>query len=229
MGELAVGLHPGGNLGFSRSRCWGVRHFAELTDLLIAEHDASVFIFCSEGDCFIAERIERLVRNPGRTTVVRGRRLREIAAIVQQMDLFVGNNSSLMHIASAVGVPTIGLFGSTDPRLTGPRGSNTWAVRLDLPCSPCFEMPESGRSSRCANRVPLACIRRLEPQLVMGPIARILEGQREEDLDDPRGDPHIVSICDTAVALDSKWRSVSEEILEDLTGGHGPESDYVTE
>ena len=50
-------------------------------------------------------------------------------AALKRADLFIGNDSGLMHIAAAAGIPTIGLFGPSDERRYGPWGENTVAVR----------------------------------------------------------------------------------------------------
>jgi ADP-heptose:LPS heptosyltransferase len=44
-----------------------------------------------------------------------------------------------MHIAASLGVPTIAIFGSTDPKLTGPLGDNVRIIKKGIECSPCFE------------------------------------------------------------------------------------------
>jgi heptosyltransferase-2 len=60
------------------------------------------------------------------------------------MDALVGarlvlcNDSGAMHVASALGVPTMSVFGSTEPQLTGPMGPRARVLRHHVPCSPCF-------------------------------------------------------------------------------------------
>jgi heptosyltransferase-2 len=69
----------------------------------------------------------------GRTTVA------EAAAVLAGADAFVGNDSGLMHLAAAVGAPTVGLFGSTNPAWTAPRGNATAVVAADgFSCRPCY-------------------------------------------------------------------------------------------
>lgn len=69
----------------------------------------------------------------GRTTVA------EAAAVLAGADAFVGNDSGLMHLAAAMGVPTVGLFGSTNPAWTAPRGRRTAVVAAEgFACRPCY-------------------------------------------------------------------------------------------
>jgi heptosyltransferase-2 len=53
--------------------------------------------------------------------------------------LFISNDSGLMHVASALGIPTIAIFGSTNPVTTGPAGIKTVIVHRDVACSPCMK------------------------------------------------------------------------------------------
>ncbi len=69
----------------------------------------------------------------GRTT------LPQVAGILAGARVFIGNDSGLMHLAAALGAPTVGIFGSSDPRWTAPLGPRTAVVVPDgFPCSPCF-------------------------------------------------------------------------------------------
>ncbi len=61
------------------------------------------------------------------------------AAIIEQLDLFVSNDSGLMHVAAALKRPQVAIFGSTDPHVTRPLNPNSLVLHARLPCSPCFE------------------------------------------------------------------------------------------
>ena len=63
--------------------------------------------------------------------------LSQAAAILSRASVVVANDSGLMHLAAALGAPTVGLFGATDPEATGPRGEVTTVLRGNAPCSPC--------------------------------------------------------------------------------------------
>ena len=64
--------------------------------------------------------------------------LRELAAVLKKAKLFVGNDSGVMHMASALDIPTVGIFGPTDPFYVAPQNEKSMVVRLDLACSPCY-------------------------------------------------------------------------------------------
>jgi len=60
------------------------------------------------------------------------------AAVIAHLDLFVSNDSGLMHVAAALKRPQVALFGSTDPEATGPRNPRAEVLYSGLPCSPCM-------------------------------------------------------------------------------------------
>jgi heptosyltransferase-2 len=78
-------------------------------------------------------------RQPGVLDLVGRTDIRQVVAILKAARLFVGNDSGLMHLAAALGTPTLGLFGSTSPNWTGPRGERTAVVEASgFACQPCF-------------------------------------------------------------------------------------------
>jgi heptosyltransferase-2 len=62
----------------------------------------------------------------------------ELIALLSMCDGFAGNDSGAMHLASALGIPTVGIFGSTNPARTGPFGPRSSVVSHPLDCTPCL-------------------------------------------------------------------------------------------
>lgn len=142
-----------------RSKCWPESRFSELADLLSDRLDARIVLLGSPSEKEITARIAGKVRRPcldlaGRISIV------ELAALLEASDLYVGNDSGLMHMASATRTRTVALFGPTDPGRTGPYNPRARVVRADLDCMPCFK--RECRNPRCMNEiapeaVALAC------------------------------------------------------------------------
>lgn len=88
------------------------------------------------------------------------------AAIIHRCNLFISNDSGLMHVAAAVGVPTIGLFGPTDEALTGPRGPKGFIVRAEG-TKPVYTT--ENRISLGAS--PHTSLLAITPQMVLGKIS----------------------------------------------------------
>ena len=66
-------------------------------------------------------------------------RLTELIAKLRGCKLLLTNDTGTMHLAAAMGVPTVSIFGSTEPVLTSPLGSQHTIIRHHVPCSPCFK------------------------------------------------------------------------------------------
>jgi heptosyltransferase-2 len=110
--------------------------FAALADRLMGALNADVLIFGSPGERPLAEEIAHaMVHTP---TVVAGETsLRQLLALMAQCRLMVTNDSGPMHLAAALGIPLVAIFGSTDERATGPVGARIRIVSRRAECSPC--------------------------------------------------------------------------------------------
>lgn len=121
----------------ARFKEWAPDRFAELANALTgpggALEGASIVLLGGPGD----EPTTRAVAaqlDPGRTRDLTGQlSIAESGACLSRASLFVGNDSGLMHMAAAAGIPTLGLFGPTDERVYGPWGRATLAVRAGGP------------------------------------------------------------------------------------------------
>jgi len=145
-------LCPGAEYGPAKR--WPPAHFAELAQRLAAA-GYSVWLAGSAQDAPAGEDIARrstATNLCGKTTLAEAIDLMSCAALV------VSNDSGLMHVAAALGKPLTAIYGSSSPAFTPPLSARARIVRLDLPCSPCFE-----------RECPLGhfnCMRQLAPQQV---------------------------------------------------------------
>jgi heptosyltransferase-2 len=129
-----IGLSPGASFGPAKR--WLPDRYASLADRLIGALDAGVLIFGSDQERPLAEAIAREMNHT--PTILAGQTsLRQFMALLGQCDLVMTNDSGPMHLAAALGLPLIALFGSTNERATGPIGPRTRVVRHRVPCSPC--------------------------------------------------------------------------------------------
>jgi lipopolysaccharide heptosyltransferase I len=128
-----VVLHPAARW---RTKLWEIPRWREVATALLAE-GIGVVLTGSLEDRAIAQSIcsgmnPRLLSLVGRLT------LKQLVAVLRDVDLMVTVDSGPMHIAAAVGTPVVALFGATDPRRTGPLGPGR-ILRRELPCSPCLQ------------------------------------------------------------------------------------------
>ncbi len=154
-----VCIHPASG---TEMRQWPPEHFAELTDLLVANHDLHVVILGGPDELDIAQRVLDAVRHPEAVFRLVGKlQLAEVPTLIAKCALFIGNNSGPHHIAGALGVPTIGVHsGVVDSMEWGPLGDNAVAIRRNMSCSPCY-IEKRGDCPK-----DLACIRGLRPYAV---------------------------------------------------------------
>ena len=134
-----VALNPGGNWDAKR---WPPENFTRLSvEILKRLKDVEIVITGAEKDKPLAEKIVSEV-NSERCHAVAGKTdLGQAAALYKKCVLVVSADSGPIHLASAVGVTTIGIFGPTDPEITGPRGiGKSVIVRGRVTCKiPCYE------------------------------------------------------------------------------------------
>ncbi len=132
-GRPVLALGPTANWG---GKIWPGERFAELAQRLTAKDgilpEARIAVFGGPGEeALAAAAVTALPAD--RTLDFTGKLdLLTIAAALQRSSLYIGNDSGLMHLAAAAGVPTLGLFGPSREEIYGPWGEKTGAVRTDL-------------------------------------------------------------------------------------------------
>ena len=132
-GSFIVGFHVWGSWEAKR---WGLERFADLADLLVESFGANIIILWGPGEREFAERVKDLAHYP--VILAPETTLKELGALLSRCQLVVANDSGPMHIAAAVGVPTVGIFGPTNWRLQGPFGGKNRAVyKKGLSCLGC--------------------------------------------------------------------------------------------
>jgi len=160
-----IAMHPGSG-GFSTARRWEAERFAQLADTLFHDVGGQLILLGGPEEADLHQHILGMVRSgrppmPARSFAGKAS-IKVTAAVLEEANLFVGNDSALVHIAVAVGTPTVAIFGLTNHKAWGPytRGAperHAAVVRLDLPCMPCFYRGHDlGTPQGCATRDCLA-------------------------------------------------------------------------
>ena len=144
-----VGLNAGAIFGGAKR--WAPKRFAAIGDRAMEEWGARALVFGSAGEMAIGKEVIAAMKHEatdfcGRTS------LREAMALVGMCDIFVTNDSGLMHVACALNVPTVAIFGPTDQVATGPRGERIRVVNHRVHCGPCLK-PECPADHRCMTEI----------------------------------------------------------------------------
>jgi heptosyltransferase-2 len=144
-GETVLGLSPGAIFGPAKR--WPPDRFASIGDLAEENWNAKVILFGSNKEKDICSKVsEQMKTRPfnlcGRTG------LGEAIALIKRCNFFVTNDSGLMHVAGALKIPLVAIFGSTNPYATGPRGSQAVVIQHETDCSPCLKQ-ECPTDFRC--------------------------------------------------------------------------------
>jgi len=164
--ELLVGLNPGAHFGSAKR--WLPDRYARVGDALAGRYRVRIILFGSPGERPFAEAIAGQMTHPalvlaGRTT------LGELMALIRRCSLFITNDSGPMHLAAALDVPQLAIFGSTSEAATGPWSDRAEIIKEPVECSPCFRR-ECPIDLRCmtgitVERVVSAAERRLDAVL----------------------------------------------------------------
>jgi heptosyltransferase-2 len=148
-----VGLHLGA--AFGSSKLWPPASFAELAGRL-RERRLEPLLVGSVKDIAMAGAVAALAGVPIASTV--GRDHPEILPrLLARFGCLVSSDTGVAHLAAALGVPTVTLFGPTDPRLTSPRGSSGRSVEGRAPCAPCF-LPRCPIEHVCMRAISAASV-----------------------------------------------------------------------
>jgi len=135
-GVPLLAIHPGAS---KEPRAWHPDRFADLGSRLSRAADAQVVLLGGPGDRPSLQTIAS--RLPARLALLPARpvSIKEMGGILERCRLFIGNDSGPMHIAAALGVPTVGIFGPGSPERTAPLApaGRLEVVRKPYPCSPC--------------------------------------------------------------------------------------------
>src|SRR5436309_1387038 len=163
--QTLIGLCPGAEYGPAKR--WLPERFAEAAAKITAQSSAQWILFGTKKDTAIGEQIaaaigDRCVNRIGQTT------LDQLIDELRECRLLLTNDTGTMHLAALLSVPVVAIFGSTEPRLTGPLGNGHVVLRHHVECSPCF-------LRKCP--IDFRCMKEVSTQEVVDAVLSILAKQ----------------------------------------------------
>lgn len=152
-GGALIGINPGAAYG--SAKMWYPERFAKTADTLVKEFGGRAVVFGGPGDVEVAEMVASSMETSpillaGKTSI------KGLVSAIANMDIFITNDSGPMHIAAALKVPIVAVFGSTNHVTTAPMAPEGTAVivrRDDVECSPCLERVCPKRHHRCMDLI----------------------------------------------------------------------------
>ena len=165
--DIVVGVHPGAKW---ETKKWDGGKFARVCQGLVDKLGCKIMLLGDAGEAKLVEEVgkdipaERLVKAVGLP-------LRKVMSLIKRCDCFITNDSGPMHIASALRVPVVAIFGPTHPKLGfSPSGSRNVVLCADVKCSPCSLHGEK----RCSKKSRF-CTDLIEPDMVIEAAERLLK------------------------------------------------------
>jgi ADP-heptose:LPS heptosyltransferase len=157
-------LHPGSG---SKKKVWPLERFLDLAHILQDLIDSKIFLVLGPAE---GPEVQKAFKGMESNTVIMGKDLTllQLASVMEGCRFFVGNDSGISHMAAALGLPTVVLFGPTDQKVWSPRGEKTFVVRRGVHCSPC---PQE-RFFQCKE---FECLKAIE-------VREVLEGLKRLDI-----------------------------------------------
>ena len=148
-GEEWIGVNPGAFYGSAKR--WLPERFGAAADRVARRVGARVVLVGGPQERPLAEAIAEGMEAPVRV-LCGGTTLAELVGVLSRLRLLLTNDSGPMHVAAALGVPLVAVFGSTDWRETSPVGSASRVVREPAHCAPCL-LRECPVDHHCMSRV----------------------------------------------------------------------------
>jgi heptosyltransferase-2 len=146
--DRVVVLNTGGAYGAAKS--WPAEHFAILAKRIVRTYNAAVLVICGPAEKPAAREIVRLANEPRVVSLADWpTSIRLSKGCLAAADLVVSTDSGPRHIAAALGVPTITLFGPTDPRWSDNYQDNAITLQEPVPCGPCAKRVCPLKHHRC--------------------------------------------------------------------------------
>ncbi len=163
-----VAIHPGSG---SRKKLWPIENFLDLAKRITGDLRVKTILLIGPAEREYVGNGLGWMRSIS-SMWAEGLPLIQVASLLDRCGCYIGNDSGITHLAAAVGVPTIALFGPTDPEIWGPRGKRVAILRKNPGCSPCKEE----ELERCNQR---RCLELIEVKEVIERVRRVMYGRSD--------------------------------------------------
>jgi len=130
--NVKIAIHPG---GFYSTQCWAKENFAETARKAQEEFGAQIILIGSQKEFLLLDFISKQINNKCLKLI--SPPIEKIATILSLVNCLICNNSGILHLASALGIPTVSTMGPTVAERWWPCGENNIVIRKKIPCIGC--------------------------------------------------------------------------------------------
>lgn len=132
-----VAFHTGASWN-PRYKCWPLEQYIALIKMLLKEKNVQIVLVGSPGEVDNGALLVKNIPHSSIINMIGKTSIDEMAAVISLCHLFIGNDSGPLHIALALKIPAVAVFGGTSPDQIVAYREKFTAIRKDLPCSPCY-------------------------------------------------------------------------------------------
>lgn len=168
--NFKVGIMP---LAGWALKCWPAEHWNVLIDKLSEKFQAKIFLIGKTGSSEWEKQFKKDISDKA-VNLIDNSTIDESSVLINDMDLFIGPDTSFLHLASCMRIPTVGLYGATDKEFIYPFFHKEFLVnsRANMDCMPCYPGPNGGS---CKSKGPGPCMKEITPDEVMEKIKQVLK------------------------------------------------------
>lgn len=171
--DFIIGFHSGSSTSKNHiNKRWLPKNFASLGNILIDKYNAKILLFGGPEEKELRNVINKDMNNTG--IIVETDKLLKTIAIMKYCKLFISNDTALMHIASALKLNVVSIFGPTSEVYAYPWGTTYKIAKTDIPCRPCFYYSPKHLTCYLKDK-PFACIRELSVNNVLEKIEELMK------------------------------------------------------
>jgi heptosyltransferase II len=173
-----LAIHPGGaNLLVTRR--WPLENFITVGKWVIKNSRGTVILIGGKEDIEVCDAIASELKS-GCINICNQTTLKQTAAILSFCNACLTNDTGILHLAAAVGVPNIfAIFGPTDADLLLPPEANVIALKSDLECAPCAGSIINKETKECSNIQKGKCLLDINPEQVIKHLEHLLDNEKQ--------------------------------------------------
>ncbi|MCP4649460.1 MAG: glycosyltransferase family 9 protein [PVC group bacterium] len=186
--EFLIGINPGTSI-LRKEKCWPLEKFNQLITMVgDTFKDIKIVLIGGPGEKELSKQIIETQETRNIIDATGAMSLRQTASLIQRCNLFIGNDSGLVHISGAVDTLAVAIFGPTDPRLYAPYGQGNLFINNELECAPCAygvcgkidvvsrNIGFDGVSFSCEQQGSFKCINSIEVDTVFELLKKMILG-----------------------------------------------------